>query len=418
MEPETAEKPFVLATALGPVPESARALAMSLDPADAAAFVAARCLEIVYADRVDDPLFVEAINRSAHDNIDALLRILAGRAPMEQTMPLGAYAFAETAAEVGVPVSQFERVYRVGTSLVWLFWYRAAKAHAEATGVPLTELIEAPSLVIHTYFDVALTPTLARYDATRAETRRTRDQLQRTVLRQALERPADIDVDEAAQALGVDPDGGMIAFVVHGDRLDFVNVVEPAKTASGASTALTYQHGPDSWIVWLWRRSPFGPEDHQRLLRALAGTGLTIALGDAQTSVAGLGRTGADALEAARLQAMLGDEPGVLSYTDVRLESLLLRSPAEARRFVADELGALDEDTARGRKLRETAMLWLSTGSHVATAATLQLHEHTVRNRIAQAEELLGSALALRRTELLVALRLLRLLENVPGDAR
>ena len=46
----------------------------------------------------------------------------------------------------------------------------------------------------------------------------------------------------------------------------------------------------------------------------------------------------------------------------------------------------------------------------MAAASHLHLHEHTVRNRLQKAAELLGRPLSERRTELQVALRLARLL--------
>jgi DNA-binding PucR family transcriptional regulator len=45
------------------------------------------------------------------------------------------------------------------------------------------------------------------------------------------------------------------------------------------------------------------------------------------------------------------------------------------------------------------------------------LHEHTVRNRLHKAEELLGHTLSERRTELQVAARLIRLLSNTEQDS-
>lgn len=54
----------------------------------------------------------------------------------------------------------------------------------------------------------------------------------------------------------------------------------------------------------------------------------------------------------------------------------------------------------------------------MAAAEHLQLHEHTVRNRLQKAEQLLGRPLQERRTELQVAIRLVRLLNgraDTPG---
>ncbi len=51
------------------------------------------------------------------------------------------------------------------------------------------------------------------------------------------------------------------------------------------------------------------------------------------------------------------------------------------------------------------------SGSNVHTANRQGVHEHSVRNRLAQIDELVGRPIAKRRTELLVALRLRLLLD-------
>jgi DNA-binding PucR family transcriptional regulator len=96
----------------------------------------------------------------------------------------------------------------------------------------------------------------------------------------------------------------------------------------------------------------------------------------------------------------------------VALEILLMRDPERARRFVRTELGPLADATPEAARLRETLEVSFRLGSHVSTAEHLQLHEHTVRNRLHRAEEHLGRPLAERRTELQVALRLQRLLDE------
>ncbi|HEX4109367.1 MAG TPA: helix-turn-helix domain-containing protein [Solirubrobacteraceae bacterium] len=403
---------FRLETALGEVPPAARELAVSLDPKKAARFVADKAMELAFPERLDDELFRDVIYRSSLDNIDTMWRIIAGREPFGVQTPLGALAFAEMAAEVAVPLSQFERVYRVGIGLVWLCWYQEAIACAERTGEPLTELLSAPSMIIHAYIDALLQPMLARYDATRAETRRTREHLRRSILRQALEGTPVLEDAEAEQALGVTSAGEHLALAARGERLDPVDVAEHARKVSGAAVALTYRHAVDTWLIWLWRPSAFAGGDLDALRAALRRAPGAVALGDIGTGADGLGLAGRSALETSRLQALLGEQDGLMSHAEVRLEALLLGDPERARQFVRVELGPLDEDDARSARLRETATTWLASGSNVGTAARLGLHEHTVRNHIAQAEELLGFALASRRTELLVALRLRRMLDS------
>lgn len=102
--------------------------------------------------------------------------------------------------------------------------------------------------------------------------------------------------------------------------------------------------------------------------------------------------------------------PEVLRFSDVRLEALLLSDIDSARRFVLDELGPLADDTAASARLRETLLASFAARSHIEAAEQLRLHEHTVRNRLRQAEALLGNRLADRRVEMQMALRLQRLL--------
>jgi hypothetical protein len=411
--PET----FALHRAFGDVPACARELARELDPRVASRFVAEKAVEIAFPERVRDPLFHEVIHRSTLDNVDLMWRVIAGRASLDGAAPAGALAFAEAAAELGVQVSQFERVYRVGIGLVWIAWYREAVRYAERTGAPLGDLVAAPTLIIHAYIDILLGPMLARYDATGAAARRTSEQLRRSILRQALDGTPVLAEDDAVQALGVAPDAEFLAFAAHGPQIDLDDLAEYARASAGATHALGYRHGPDHQVIWLVHESGFTADGRELLHGALERSGARIAVSDPTRGTDAIGTSGRDALETSRLQTLIGDDGPVLHHADVRLESLLFSDPERARRFVRTELRGLDEDSHRMAVLRDTAMVWLSTGSNVATAARLGLHEHTVRNRVAQADDLAGQALATRRTEILVALRLRRILEGEAAEA-
>lgn len=412
MTTDSLEDPVPLHAVFGEVPEVARELAASLDPEDAARYVARRAVEIAFPERLRDPLFYDVIYRSTIANVDLMWRIIAGRASIDAVAPAGAVAFAEAAAELGVPESQFERVYRVGVGLVWICWNREAIAFSQRTGAELSELLSAPTLIIHGYIDQLLAPMLERYDATGAAARRTSDQLRRTILRQALEGTRVLEEPDAAEALGTDASGEYLAFVARGAGFDPDDLAEYARTSADATVAHAYRHALDSWIVWLWREEPFPVDRLAALSDALERCGARVAVSDVGRGVDAIGVSGRDALETARIQELVGDDRVVLRHEDVHLELLLSSEPERARRFVRTELRGLDDPGDRIAALRDTAMVWLSTGSNVATAATLGLHEHTVRNRVAQADDLVGRPLATRRTEILVALRLRRILEG------
>lgn len=406
-----------LAAASGPLSGAAKRLAAGLDADRDARFVAQQAMRIVFPEQLGDARFCDAILRSSADKVDAMWRIIGGRDPLQATTPLAAFTFAETAAEAGVPVNQFERVYRVGIGLVWLCWYRHALEGAARRDATLEELVGAPTMMIHAYLDGVLTPLIDRLVQTSAERDRSQDHLRNSVLRQAVAGTTDLELTHAEAVLGLSLADEHLAFALAADRAhDVDELVASAQRACGAATAIAYRHQDRTWVVWLTARDGFAPRQLARLRSVLRGTGRPVALGEPRAGLHGLGATGRDALEAARLQKLIGhDAASLVSYADVRLESLFLSEPDRAARFVRDELGALADSDTGLRGLRDTTFVWLTTGSFVSAAAALGVHEHTVRRRIARAERLLEGPLSARRTELLVALRLKRILDGTPA---
>jgi DNA-binding PucR family transcriptional regulator len=139
---------------------------------------------------------------------------------------------------------------------------------------------------------------------------------------------------------------------------------------------------------------------------------VTASLSNPCAGVDGFARSLKQAEDTERVRAAWGRRtaPPVMRYADAGLEILLMQDDELARSFVASELGPLAQSTTEAARLRETLDASFRFGSHVAAAQHLNLHEHTVRNRLHKAEELLGRPLQERRTELQVAVRLLRLL--------
>lgn len=405
-----------LAGALGPIRPAARDLARSMDRDKSAAIICNGLMDIVFPDRKDDETFREMLLRNAYDDIDMVWRIVAGQEQLEAAPPFGTLAFSDMAATLGVPLSQFERIYRVGVGLAWSSWCEAALEYSRTHDVDLADLIGGPSMIIHAYSDGQMTQLLARYETTQAQDQRTREQLQLSVLRQALDGTAVLAESEISEALGISLAGEHLAVAIRTDRSPVETGLARAlvRDADGARV-LEYRHGVRLWLLWISHPRGLGAGRQLGLRDALRRSGLRCALGEPARGHAGLGATGRDALDAARLQDMLGDEvASVVSFDELSLEALLLADPERARRFVHDELGELDRDDSRTAQLRDTARVWLTSGSNVGAATLLGVHEHTVRNRIAQIESVVGRPLSERRTELLVALRLRRLLDASP----
>jgi sugar diacid utilization regulator len=269
---------------------------------------------------------------------------------------------------------------------------------------------------------------MQRADAVRAELRRTQSQLRRLQLLRILDGSSPDSDAELDRRLDYRTGDVHLAMLLQGsDAGTLQREVADLRVVAGARGTLVLQNSPRSWFVWFGSHHGYDAAQLSGLRRALARTSFTVAVGEPAPGLEGLRQSYQQAFEAARLQQALGPAGGRCMWaSDVRLEALLLRDRDRARQFVKAELGRLADDDAVAERLRETLLTWLATGSHVNAAALLQVHENTVRNRVRQAEELLGVALHQRRIELQVALRLERVLqahelphgELQPGRAR
>jgi sugar diacid utilization regulator len=357
---------------------------------------------------IEDMSFREAVHRSVVENVGAVIDIIAGRIALEEALPQGALEFADVSARLDVPAAEVERAYRIGTAALWEEWFEFARAHAEETGTPLADLVGGPMTTIIRYTDHVMASVITRYETIRAELHRTRRDLRRLTIKQILDGSiADLtdDLNETLDYTLADVHLALLVETGCGRQPD--REIAALRSAANARGSLVLQHGAQSWIVWLGFRHGFGNAQRSRLRRAVVETGFTVAAGEPGSGLAGLRRSREQALEAARVQRALGaDGHRCLWAREVRLESLLLNDEQRARDFVADELGQLAADDPQAARLRETLVAWLATGSHVSAAAMLGVHENTVRNRIRAAEDILGSSLLPRRTELQVALRL------------
>lgn len=394
------------------LPESARRLADDPEVRAMSPLVTARITQEVFRERASDPDFLRVLGQSVHDNVQAVLDVIAGRLRVSSAEPLGAIALMDVFAELGEPTSAVERGYRIGQWEIWEQWVAAARREAEGDAEALVALVVGPSRTLFDYIDTILTTVLARYEKQRRSIDRALDHERSRMLRELLERTREPTPTEASGVLHYDVALAHRAVIVQSeDRNVAERALERLREALGASDGLLHLENVSSWAMWFGRREPPTAAQLRRFRRELDDLGLTGGVGEVATGVAGLRTSYAQAREALRVRQALGDGGSPVAwFADVQLEALLLESPERARAFVAQSLGVLAGDDERGVRLRETIEAWLEAGSHVGAAALLDVHEHTVRNRLRQVEELLDVTLPARRTELAVALRLHRVL--------
>nr|WP_246345218.1 helix-turn-helix domain-containing protein [Conexibacter arvalis] len=232
---------------------------------------------------------------------------------------------------------------------------------------------------------------------------------------------------EIVQALLADPqaDAGGLGHELDGHH--HLALVAWGDDAAAAVTALAreldrapllVEQAEGTWWAWLSGPRPLDRAlARERLAAWRPPPGTRVALGGEQPGREGFRGSHREARDAHRA-AVRRDEP-VTRYADVALELLASADEAAARRFVAAELGALDDGRPGGRAvvLRETLAAWFATGHNAAaTARALGVHEQTVVNRLRAVEQATGSPVASRRAELETALRLRRHLERRRAD--
>lgn len=418
-------------SAIGPsagvgLPEWVREASAALDLDAVCEAVVERDLSVAFPQLAHDTEFRDHLRASARENLGVLQDLVCGRRTLQDVRLREPLAFAAVQARLRLPQTALQRSYRVGFLVKWAAWSQVLRQGAELADVPRDEALwalEQVAAVLFGYQDHVASQVAESYAVVDDALSRSRDHVRQGLVRQLLREdtaslpPSDLvtlDYDLAAAHLVVllpgTPQGAAAQLLVG------------LRAATGVSSALVHPLGLSSTAVWLGATGSWSADARSALRDVLGRTGAEASLSDTASGLVGFRTALAQATDVERVRQAWGRAaaPAVLEHADVRLEVLLLGDPNGARSFVEAELGPLSAATVEAARLRDTLDASFQSGSHVAAAEHLQLHEHTVRNRLHKAEQMLGHALQHRRTELQVALRLHRLLTDAepPGPSR
>lgn len=421
---ETDALPFESPYALDPTRGRSAALVLAAESFDrdaAVERVVEQCLSSVFEDRRRDAEFVTRLRASVVQNVRALSLLMAGNSTVVALELDDVLVFARLQAQLRIPQKSMQKSYRVSFLAQWELWCAALRSALEVTQdrVPVSAALDALedlTAVLLAYQDhvaslVAETYT-RDYDALNKSRAHVRRNLVQDVLRGNYDTLSPTDV----AILGYPLDAHHVAVFLPGVvEAQATRIVDSIRSAAGVNQTLVYPLTLSDCAVWLGRYEPWRPEVIAQVAAALNRSGVGGAMSSATQGVEGFRQALAQARDTDIVRMAWqgrGEEPssGFVSFDDVRLEVLLSRDREMAHSFVLSELGPLAQSTTEAVRLRETLEASFRHGSHVAAAGALQLHEHTIRNRLQRAEQLLGHPLAERRTELQVALRLVRIL--------
>lgn len=371
----------------------------------------------------DNEEFVTRLRASVVENLRHLPEVIAGRIRLSEVKLVEPFALARLQARLRLPQTAMQRSYRVGFMTMWHAWSDKLIERAERDDVPRAESLEAlrgmTALLLGYQHHVAsqVADSFARADEALSRSREhVRYGLVQHLLREdspplpasdlvLLDYP--LDASHVTVLLPTMPEGAV--------RQILAGMREACRTRD----VLVHPVDHTSTLLWLAQPRPPGWRAARiaDLTGHLRGLGVEASVSEPYSGVQGLRAGWHQVQDVQRVRTAWGaaGSPKVLAHHDVSLEILLMADPAKARAFVHAELGRLGADNDMAARLRETVEASHRWGSHVATAAHLHLHEHTVRNRLQKAAELLGRPLTERRTELQVALRLARLLNEQNG---
>lgn len=375
-----------------------------------------RCTSMVFSQHVHDEEFVGRLRASVSQNAYALRDVLAGRSTLDGVKLDQVLNFATVQAHLRIPQKSLQRSYRLSFYTQWEMWSAHVDAWLEERDASRQEALAVQAQLtrgILTYQDhvasrVAETYT-RDYEALNRSRAHVRKSLVRDILRGEGAALSASDMAILAYTLDAHHVAVLLPQMPEGAA---AQLADGLRTATNAHQSLAYALTLGSTVVWLCRLDPWPTSALQSLTTVLEKVGAAATISNPGAGVEGFVTTLQQAKDAERVRSAWGAHaaPPVVRYADAGLEILLLQDEALARTFVEAELGPLAAPTAEACRLRETLEASFRFGSHVAAAEHLQLHEHTVRNRLHKAESLLGHSLHERRTELQVAVRLVRLL--------
>ncbi len=356
----------------------------------------------------DDPVLAAAVRRANRDNLLhwAAANVRDPGAPVPANTGPEPLGIARDLVRRGMTDAALNS-YRAGHAAAWLRWmaigFELTSDHPE-----LRELLDVSARSISSFIDATIASISAQMFAERDELTRGTHAERREVVA-LVHDGAPINPESASQRLGYAL--GQVhraAIVWSEDHEPDLSLLERAGDALARAVAaprpLTVV--ASAATLWLWVPRAAEPDLDPLVLAVRQLPGVRVALGTVGRGVAGFRRSHYDAVTAQRMVARLGGGRRVVSFDDVRLVSLVTQDPERAEEFIAHALGAL---ASAAPELRGALRTFLDEGCNASRASDrLHTHRNTLLRRLARAEALLPRPLDHARTQVAVALEILR----------
>nr|WP_244632903.1 helix-turn-helix domain-containing protein [Aeromicrobium sp. CFBP 8757] len=370
---------------------------------------------LAFADSRDDTAFVEALHRSVTENASTLKDVLCGEVGLGNLLLVHPLRFAELEAERRVPHASLQRSYRNSFAIQWDEWagvLAEAAENADVSRLDALAAVVALTRTIGSYTEVVISSAALSFSRSEDAFKKSRAHVRQRLIREILDGSGEVLSPADLMTLDYSLGGHHLAVQLpEVPQVDSQRIVNALRTSVSPMHTIVYPVTLGSSVVWLGSSKPWSDDRMVRAVDLLGSMEVRASVSEQAAGLSGFLRAFEEVRSVEEIRASVdsGELPDVVRYRDLRLEILLMRDRQLAAEFVASELGPLAEHTSEASKLRATLEASFRLGSHVAAAEHLQLHEHTVRNRLQKAQDLLGPTQD-RRTELQVALRLWRIM--------
>jgi hypothetical protein len=381
-------------------------------------------LENFFAAARGDQEFEAAYAAGTSTNSESLRALIAGQRTLADVEPSPSAALAVLHARLGIPQDVVLRAHNAAIERIWDGLMDRLPGPLEGSEVSPEEVFAGLSwlhgLVCGQHYRV-LEAVLDAYVQEQKAQSRSQEQMRRRALRGFLAGGED---DSSEEELS-----GILRYNMKATHLAVLlpdcgeasarPVCHAVARAIGAAGGPLFLPIGTTTVCWLRRDRPFSANWHRSVHQALAELRVKASLGEPAAGPNGFRLTYEQTRRVEAIRSKLGSAaPPVMTFRDFQLDLFFINNPEEARGFVGAELGQLSAKSTRAEELRNTLKAWLESGHNVSTAAILRVHEHTVRNRLRQAEQMIGHPLAERRIQMQVALRLYPMLLPLPGSTR
>jgi hypothetical protein len=342
----------------------------------------------------------EATQESVAENIGLFVSMVVAEVPPDRARPRTvAEEYVRLLVQHGVSADAVAATYRVAMRAFWQEWSELLRQRIDAAD--LADALDASTRFMLTFIDALSARVVAIHDEERQSWVRSGDAV-RSATVQAILDGEHLDLEAAERRLGY-PLGRMhrcVMVVGGGDASQVRDAAAAAAGDLGGTRSLLHRVNRATVAAW----TAIAP-DSDRQVGEAAAAGVVVAVGMPAAGVEGFRQSYRDALHARRVATLRASPMGsIVRYEDVALQALASADLEQAQRFVAWQLGRL----AGSGHLVATLRAYLTNGSNLRmTAAAMGIHHNTVANRLRRTEELLGTPIAGRSAELLVAIELL-----------